>query len=43
MSWVSNSYEDAYAILRNRLKSLFVFLPAPSAILELIETLHLRS
>jgi len=42
MSCVSNSYEEPLAIWRYRAKSLFVDLPAPSAMFELIEIAERR-
>ena len=42
ISCVSNSYEEPFAICRKRAKSLFVERPAPSAILELMDTAERR-
>lgn len=43
ISCISNSQEEAYAILKKRLKSLLVFRPAPSAMFDPIDATHLRS
>ncbi len=42
ISCVSNSYDEPFAMCRKRTKSLFIDLPAPSAMFELIDFAHWR-